>query len=521
MAEIKGKSKRGGYRPGAGRPKKADAKNAAFEAAENYQPGRTLVYMPTVEPRQEFTNGTRTSIMRKARWLYNNVGLAARAVDGVSRYVCGTGIVPQARSSDSAWNKQAEEMFEDACGREAFGFDRAGQVNFYEAQNFIVRHVAIDGDFFGQFVKSDSGRALMRFIGAESVGNATTSLAQDEWQDGVRIDPFGKPTQYRLLSSDDKTKFTDVSADDILHFRRPARLGYTRSPSWLSRAALHLHDMADIVSFTKQTFKLASQPAYILESPDAMQIGMGAALKKQDQGTGSVTVDKLYGQSGVMQLPPGTKLQQFKNEHPGSNFQSFIDFLARDISWGIGLSPEMLWSVAGIGGANTRYVLADAQVFFSELQDWLINSFCRRFWKYWVWQEIQAGRLPLRDDWFRCDFIPPARATVDFGRDTKALLEIVRTGAMSTRRFAEMHGLDEEAEEDAAIAAAVRRKEKCEAAGLAVTDVFPPAPGSPAPMPSQGSQSGLDASSDDSMDDDADEADGGSTPPDSTESQDA
>jgi hypothetical protein len=45
-----------------------------------------------------------------------------------------------------------------------------------------------------------------------------------------------------------------------------------------------------------------------------------------------------------------------------------------------------------------------------------------------------------------------------------------------------MHGLDEEAEEDAAIAAAVRRKEKCEAAGLYVTDVFPPAPGSPMPM---------------------------------------
>ena len=198
--------------------------------------------------------------------------------------------------------------------------------------------------------------------------------------------------------------------------------------------------MADIIGFTKQTFKLASQPAFIIESPDAMQIGMGAALKKQEQGSGSVTIDKLYGQSGVMQLPPGTKLQQFKNEHPGNNFQAFLDFLARDISWGIGLSPEMLWSVAGIGGANTRYVLADAQVFFSELQEWLINSFCRRYWKYWIWQEIQAGRLPLREDWFRVDFSPPARATVDFGRDTKALLEIVRTGAMSTRRFAEMHG---------------------------------------------------------------------------------
>jgi lambda family phage portal protein len=515
VGEIKEKSKRGGFRPGAGRPKKSLGKNAAFEAAELYQPGRTLVYMPTVDPRQELTSGTRSSLLRKARWLYNNVGLAARAVDGVARYVCGTGIIPQARSADAAWNKQAEELFEDTCGREAFGFDAAGQVNFYEAQNFIVRHVAIDGDFFGQFLKSDSGRAIVRFIGGEHVGNAMLSRAkQDEWQDGVRTDKFGRPTQYRVLTDKDGKAYQDVSADDILHFRRPARIGYTRSPSWLSRAALHLHDMADIVGFTKQTFKLASQPAFIIESPDAMNIGMGAALKKQDHGSGSVTVDKLYGQSGVMQLPPGTKLQQFKNEHPGNNFQQFIDFLARDISWGIGISPEMLWSVAGIGGANTRYVLADAQVFFSELQDWLINQFCRRFWKYWVWHEIEAGRLPLRDDWWRVDFIPPARATVDFGRDTKALLDIVRAGAMSTRRFAEMHGLDEESEEDAAIASAVRRKEKCEAAGLNVTDVFPPAPGSV--VGPSGSQTGMDASGDTSNDDDADETNGGSTPPDST-----
>lgn len=473
------KSTWGGKRPGAGRPRKDLPQNAAYEAGELYQPGRTFIYLPTLEARNELTNGTRANLMRKARWLYNNVGLAARAVDGVARYVCGTGIIPAARSDDDEWNKQAESMFEDACGREAFGFDAAGQVNFYEAQSFIVRHVAIDGDFFGQFVKSDNGRALVRFMGAEMIGNAATPLKQDEWHDGVRVDDYGKPTQYRVLESEDKGKFTDISADDILHFRRPVRVGYTRSPSWLSRAALHLHDMADIIGFTKQTFKLASQPAFVIKSPDAMQIGMGAALKKQEVGGGQVTLDKLYSQSGVVQLPPGSELQQFKNEHPGNNFQAFLDFLARDISWGIGVSPEMLWSVAGIGGANTRYVLADAQVFFSELQEWLINQFCRRFWKYWIWHEIEAGRLPFREDWWRVDFIPPARATVDFGRDTKALLEIVRSGAMSTRRFAEMHGWDEEAEEDAAIASAQRRKEKCEAAGLAVAEVFPPAPGSP------------------------------------------
>jgi capsid protein len=165
-----------------GRPSQesGSAKNAAFEAAELYQPGRTLIYM-------------------KARWLYNNVGLAARAVDGIARYACGTGIIPQARSSSSPWNKATEQRFEDSVGREAFGFDAAGQFNFYTAQAAIIRHAAVDGDFFGQLVQSKDGRAMMRFFGSEKVANAITGLQQEEWRDGVRVDEMGKPTQYRLL----------------------------------------------------------------------------------------------------------------------------------------------------------------------------------------------------------------------------------------------------------------------------------------------------------------------------------
>jgi hypothetical protein len=87
------------------------------------------------------------------------------------------------------------------------------------------------------------------------------------------------------------------------------------------------------------------------------------------------------------------------------------------------------------------------------------------------------------EDWWRVDFTTPARITVDYGRDTKAMLDVVRTGAMSGRRFAEMHGMDEEQEEDAAIASYLRRKQKCEALGLDFNDVFPPAPGSPMTAP--------------------------------------
>jgi hypothetical protein len=111
---------------------------------------------------------------------------------------------------------------------------------------------------------------------------------------------------------------------------------------------------------------------------------------------------------------------------------------------------------------------------------------------------MRAGRLPYPgDDWWRVDWIRPARPTVDFGRDTKAVLEIVRQGGMSIRTFAEMHGLDEEMEEDAAIMTAKRRIEKCAAAGVPVEMAFPemapPAPSAPMNTPDENTPSAAPA----------------------------
>jgi hypothetical protein len=135
--------------------------------------------------------------------------------------------------------------------------------------------------------------------------------------------------------------------------------------------------MADIVRLYQN--RLSSWPRSLPISSKARtlcRVGMGAALKRQDVGDGNkVTVDKLYAGSGVMQLPPGAELAAIQaTSIPATTFKQFLDFLARDISWGIGVSPETSLDVSKIGGANTRFVLADAQVFFSELQDWLINS---------------------------------------------------------------------------------------------------------------------------------------------------
>jgi capsid protein len=472
----------GGKRVGAGRKKLL---NVAFEGArEDY--GRTFIYMPDYADK-EMVEYDLCRIRNKSRWLTNNFGLPARAIEGVAQYTVGKGICPQARTSDRKWNQQVEDAFEAKCGTAGFGFDVAGQVNFYEAQDLIVRQVLTDGDFFGQLMVSRTGAGMARFISGEY---CQSKIQDKEFTDGVKVNSLGRPIAYQFIKDAERQTYTSVTADDMIHFKRLYRHGYLRGVPALRHAVNHLHDMTDILAFTKGSFKLSSQIAFILESAEAGKVGLGANVVKVTQGNGSVTHDKMYPLAGHVQLKPGERLTPLKNEHPGESFDPFMEYLTRDICWGIGVSPEILWAIAGIGGANTRYVLADAQVFFSKLQQWLINIFCRRFYVFWLWHEIQAGRLAYPgDDWWRHQWLTPERVTVDFTKDGKLLADLVDRGLLSPERYYGMQGLDAETEELDVIRRRARRKVMVEAIAaeegveLTVQECFPPPPGSTNVLP--------------------------------------
>ena len=278
MSEIK-KSKRGGYRPGAGRPRKNATKStpkaAAFEAAE-HSVNRGIIMLNTVEPRRELPSQTRLELLKKARWLYNNVGVAAYLIEHLAQRAVGTGIVPKARTADAEWNRLAERAFENRACAEAWAFDASGAVNFYGAQSLILRQVACDGDFFAQFLTTDSGGARVRFIGGEAVGS--TADSSDRSFDGVLLDRFGAPISYRVITDRANGKYTDVPANEMLHFRHIRRAGYPRGASWLHNAAINLQDLSEILSYTKGAFKAAAQIGFSVTSNEAASIGLGAKL---------------------------------------------------------------------------------------------------------------------------------------------------------------------------------------------------------------------------------------------------
>lgn len=477
-SEIKPKSKRGGKREGAGRKPK-QITNAAFEGGALNQPGRSYIYFPTLDPAQELIPQSREALIRKARWLCNNEGLAAGAVDSIARHSVGAGIIPQARSKDTAWNKMVEQMFEDTAGTTAWAFDAAGQVNFYEAQSLIIKQVVRDGDFFGQFVKAESGRAMCRFIGAEHVGDGRSTKDETNFFDGVKFSEMMRPVAYRVLNDVGGERYQDIPAEQILHFKKNQRHGWLRGVTWLHHAVLHLQDMAETLAYTKQSFKQAAQVGLIITSETPGGVGLGRGITKSTT-TGAGTVDgklatlsdSLYSVSGQVGLKTGDKIETIKNDHPGQSFAPFMQHIRDTIAVGLGLSSSILWGDSGGTGPEVRKDLQQAAVLFSEIQQMIINQFCRKFWTYWLWHEIEAGRIPYVEDWYRVEWQTPQRITIDVGREGKLYIDLIGAGMMSPKRYFGMLGLDEEQEEDDMIAAAVRRKQKCEAAGLEVEEVF-------------------------------------------------
>jgi capsid protein len=426
--------------------------NNGHQGADNSRL-RGYVYFPELDTRREISSYTRSELLRKARFLYANHGIAKRIVNGLARMVAGTGLTPQAATSDKVWNALAEKVFASATESQ-FVFDVGGRYNFPRSQQATLRFRYRDGDSAAILTESQAGNARLAFYEGHQIGNASllpSGYDQDQWRDGVRHDANNRAIAYRFLG--DEGKFTDVPAEDVVFFCDYERAGQSRGLPVLSHAVNHLLDSAEITGYIKTGVKLANQYGYWIEYPQtgaqapgtaASRVGGNNNVTKITTPSGPITLKQIYGAGAIPDLPPGATMKFNASSHPHPNNLSLIEFLIRDIAWGVGLSPEILWNIAALGGANTRFVLADAQGWFEEQQAELVRLYCSRIWVYAIAKAMKTGRLPRCSDpeWWKHAWIPPPRLTVDFGRDGKLHLEQLKMGVITYTRLLGWQGQD-------------------------------------------------------------------------------
>jgi len=412
---------------------------------------RGMVYFPEVDTRREISAFTRTEILRKVRFLFANVGFCRRLVKGMARMVAGTGLMPRPQTGDRAWNKIALARFEAVMGSAAT-YDLSGKYNGYRAQRVKLGCRYKDGDIATVLTRGADGRATTALFEGHQIGSGKPAPGEEKTMyDGVKVDRHNRALSYRLLG-DDNTQ-VDVPAVSCLLLADLERPGQARGLSILAHAVNHLLDRTEINAYFKGSIKNSSRMGYYIgaakdTTPNPTPRPGGAAGNRRavDLGGGQkVNIDRVFSSSGgeVQELDPGRELKILLDERPHPNTLGFLQELVRDISLGVDLSPEVLYNIVALGGSNVRYVMQDAQSFVESEQQILVDSDLGLEYIYFIADELASWRLPPCADpeWWKHDWITPARMTVDVGRDGKLYLAQLRSGALTFRRFFGWQGL--------------------------------------------------------------------------------
>ncbi len=434
----------------------------AFTAVSDTGTRTSTMAMP-IDPRRELTFRTRIELVKKSRWLSNNLGLYKRFINGTARYAVGGGISHVPATRDTVWNELADAYFNNWASNEIL-CDVRGRVTFWRMQKYVLRSMIRDGDSFvlktGAGIETlPSGRKIMvlpqlQWLESTAIANgrgfaALNDIDDEGFREGIRSSAQSKALAYKILQDTDPRRFDQgrtvtVPADAIRHVFDSERASSIRGLPWGYHGMNSALDILDLTSLEKVATKLhaAMAAAISRRNGDSGPKGFAGDLTRNVTTNAAgqkkiVAFENFAGGAGILQLDLDEKFELLTSNRPSTTFTGFIDFLVRDMAWGFGVPPEFIWSVAGLGGPNSRVILEDAKWFFEEVQDLLVDLLCRPIYTWVISRAVLRGELPECTDpeWWACHWQGPAKITIDQGHEGQLELERLASGCGTWEEF--------------------------------------------------------------------------------------
>lgn len=469
-------------------PMHVEAAIRSFQGADTSSRDRGYVYVPTLDTLKEVDAWSHTELMKRGRFIYNSGGgLIHRGVNGVARMVCGTGLFPYPLTQNKTWNTQVRRLWMQRCESKNT-FDLSRKFTCGAAQAAIIRSMIVGGDVAPVLAREEGGRLRVMFYEAHQVGNGLMS-ATDRWHHGVHLGPHNSPIAYRILNNLGHGQVTsvDVPADNVLFCANYERFGQVRGLSRFYPVINKVLDRGEIMAALTKGIKMRSQIGWAIEQQ--MQQGLpsvpgapGSSVlprpttQVQTANGKTITLEQFFGGGQSMDLKPGQTVKTVESAHPHENVREHLENLVRDVAWALGYSPEILWNITQLGGANTRFIMADAQSQIEEEQQRLVEQFLGPWYMAWVRDMIEAGEIEDVDGWDLHTWLLPKRLTVDFGRDGKLHIEQAKRGMITLKSLYGFVGDEWQIEIDQYLDERLYIKEGMVKRGLSWQEAYPELP---------------------------------------------
>lgn len=383
----------------------------------------------------------RRRLSQLTRWLCDNNGLVAYAIDTIANY--SVPVVPQAATTDAGWNDAAELYFAEWSDQA----DHGRRFGFEEIQRIACASTDLDGDIAVQAVY-DGGVKLV-LIEAHRITTPTTFSIDPLIRDGVRLDSEGRLDAYMV--TDDDRKWTPVPADQVFLWfdTDPSRPNSFRGVSPMRRGLNDVRDAKDIKGYEKLAQKIHASLAAVIEGANGIEpIVFGNTYTADDQpavnpppakAPDKLRVTDLLGGT-IPTLPEGQVLKPIETNRPSANAREFLDSLAASYVMGLGIPPAFFLDQR-LTGPNVRAVNAKADRKFVNRQR-LARRFVRWTWLRVIADAIDNKILPGGPDWWRLSFQTPPRLSIDIGGEEYSDIAAVEKGMSSLADYHAKRGRD-------------------------------------------------------------------------------
>jgi lambda family phage portal protein len=402
------------------------------------------------------------SLRDHARDLVRNTPMA-RVPDVLAAHIVGTGIIPVSRTGNRALDKKVNALF-DQWSEQCLV---SGELDFYGAQNLVLRSVVEGGDAFVRFLLRDSKSTLavplqLRLMEGDQIdeskhGSSTrgqdhsTTLGVEFDADGARTGYWvrkvhpGEPHSFRGLES------TFVDARDMAHVYRPLRIGQARGVTWFAPVLLTARDLADYLEASLVKARTEACFAGFVKSNDPGMPGniASAASAAKEKATSNRDRELELSPGMITRLEDGEDIV-FAQPSASNSFEAYVLHASMAVAAGVTLTYDQL--TGDLRQANYSSLRAGKIEFrgiVRQLQHrMMIRQFCKPVWHRFIEAAVLAGKLPQRVSGYPSSWIAPGFEPIDPLKDLKADILAVRAGRSTWDEFVAEWGNDPQTQMD-------------------------------------------------------------------------
>ncbi len=329
-------------------------------------------------------------------------------------------------------SRQIQEAWQDFCRKGVC--ETSGLMNMNGMLDQAVLSLAVDGEIL---MRKYPGMGKYRYQ-VQILHSEMLILTQhEEYLLGIKSDEFGKPIKYCITNrhpADGFIKYLFVPADQVIHAFIPyqvlANRGVPMAFAVMPKIReLSQYEEAEVVAARIEASKFVqytqTQPDD-LDSEYAVAGLLPAGHRKHSIEPGTAEV-----------LPPGVKAEYVAATHPTTQYPDFVKSHKKDISAGIGLSYNSLYSdFENTSFSSMRAAYVSDKAFYKKIQNLLIMSVLDPIFEDWIDFACASGELELPPVMGSYDFYKPHSFTGQAFAFSNPLQQAQAAGVLLDKRIA-------------------------------------------------------------------------------------